>query len=203
KATAFSCTFTFGIDPAPVHFNEGLGDGEPHTQTAESSRTRRIGLSKTLEDVREKIRINPLTRIGDLHEDMAVRSFEADTNLSSCRGELHGIRQQIPNDLVKAMPVNPDGTKVLFQIPSHLQAFGCGRRKDGVDRLFDDRSGIQKLEVHRQLSRNDAGNVQQIVDELNLSGKISIDDFERLTLLRRSQFAAFQHLDPASNRSKR
>ena len=106
----FAASFAFGGDRAAVCFGEMPDDGQTEAEAAMLSCRGAVGLAEAFEDMRQKRRFDAFSRIADEKLDLRLRFVrtQVDVNPSTRRCEPHGVRQQIPDDLLKAVGVTRD-----------------------------------------------------------------------------------------------
>jgi hypothetical protein len=123
-----------------------------------TSRRATVTLPKALKHVGQKVRRDTLPGISndELHPWTRVTEFHVHASARRC--ELHGIREQVPDDLLQARGFSTDDDGRV-RVDLHLDAdvLGHGRRPHRVHRLDErDRAGIW-VSIHdstlRSLSR--------------------------------------------------
>ncbi len=77
------------------------------------------------------------------------------------------------------------------------------RLRDRIDRRFDDAAELNGSRREAQLAGHDARDVEQIVDETGLMGRVALDRLERLGPRRRVELASHEEPRPAENRRQR
>src|SRR6185436_20272073 len=98
--------------------------------------------------------------------DLSVCVDETRLHTVASRRELHGIRQQIPGNLLKAIGVSRDHEPGTLAV--ELQANTLGVRR-GPDRRYgraNDGIEIDWLDVQADLAGDDARDVEDVVDDL-------------------------------------
>src|SRR6266436_2255333 len=101
---------TLGEDDPPVELDEMAHEREPEPQPAVGPRTAAIALAETVEDEREKLRRDPLSRIADEQLDMRADLLQLDLDPPALRRELHRVAQEVPCDLLQ--PVDRKSTRL-------------------------------------------------------------------------------------------
>src|SRR3954453_11118702 len=111
EACALIAARTVGGHPASVQVDQVTHDRETQTEAALRARGAAVSLPEAIEHVREKRGIDPDAGIGDGDLYAFVLLIHGDVDSSAARGELHGVRREIPDDLLKATrgadPVEP------------------------------------------------------------------------------------------------
>ena len=102
--------FARALDPddAAVQLDEALHDRQPEAEPAVLARRRRIALPESFEQMRNEFRLDADAGVGDADLDMRVHALEHDLDLAVLRRELDGVRQQIPDDLLKTARIAGD-----------------------------------------------------------------------------------------------
>ena len=151
-----------------VKLDQRAHNSEPESQTCVAARRRAVGLAKALEHVREKRSVNPQTGIVHLDDRLARLQAECQGDAPSLGCELHRIRYEIPDDLLQPARVAVDQDRHRRHIPPHPYALRFRRWHHAVDGRCDDRRQIERALVDRHLARRDAGDVEEILDQLRL-----------------------------------
>ncbi len=151
-----SLAFARRMHGAAVHLDDVSDDGEAQSQSGSGPFEPRIRLTKALEHVRQELRPNPHHGVAHYDVDVRVHAFDAHLDAAPLRRELHGIRQQIPHDLLQ--PVGIARYRADAWIDNYLQAdlLRIGRRlhrRDGV--VHDDRQ-LHRLHIKPNLASHDA-----------------------------------------------
>src|SRR3982750_2887710 len=109
---------------------------------------------------------------------MRVDALESDLHPPAARRELNGIREQVPDNLLKPHGVagNGDDARVHDLLQAH--AFGFGGRADGLDRRLDERVGVNLSDIYSEFAGDDARDVKEVVDELSLRPRVALDRLE-------------------------
>src|SRR5690348_14178964 len=78
RAMALSVATRF--DRAAVQLDELAHDGEAQAEPAALTRRGAVGLTKAFEDVRQELRIDPLSGVGDTQMRHPIAAFDLDGN---------------------------------------------------------------------------------------------------------------------------
>src|SRR5262249_37214106 len=94
-------------------------------------------LAETVEDVRQKIRIDALA--GVAHDDLDLRVTFADLDLNAppLGGEFDRIREQVPDDLLQTRRVGEDFFNLRAEVCLDLDLLSLGRRLSRFRRRLD------------------------------------------------------------------
>ena len=126
-----------------------------------------------------------------------------DLDLAAAIGELHGVRQQIPEDLLQPFRIAGDRRGLRIEDRLDANALGVGRRRDGVDGASDDLGKVDRLHVQPDLSRDDAGDVEHVLDDLRQRRRVALDGLDRPCLAVGAIDAGPQHAGVAEDRVQR
>src|SRR6185369_13525182 len=119
-------------------------DREAKSETAKTARRRTISLQEAIEDARQKFLLDALARV--LHRHARVRAvlLNSHTDLAGVRSELHGVGQQVPDDLLQARGVGGNRTQTWFSKVVDRNALRVSRRTNDVDGRSRDRTDVQR-----------------------------------------------------------
>src|SRR6185369_11544588 len=95
-----------GAHVAAVQLDEVAHDREAEPETAEAARRRAVVLPESLEDEGQEPRVDAASRVADGDRDVGNHAPELAANASAGRRELHGVRQEVPEDLLQAPRVS-------------------------------------------------------------------------------------------------
>src|SRR5262249_16602287 len=98
-APTFSLTFRNGSSTMRLH--QFADNRQAETEPAMSPARRAVRLSKPVENVRKKIRLDTFTVIDDLNLCVRSDASQANLNMPVLRCELHRIREKIRKDLLQ------------------------------------------------------------------------------------------------------
>ena len=89
-------------------------DGQAQAEPAIATRRGAIGLPESVEDVRQKLRIDALPRISYRDFDAGVHAFEGDRDSAALWRKLDGIGEYVPHDLLQPVRVSGNETGLGF-----------------------------------------------------------------------------------------
>ena len=90
------------VHRAAMHPDQVVHDSQTQPETAMGARCAAVALTETFEHVRQEIRIDAAS--GICHDDLdepGLRAANGHLDTTACRREPHGIRQQVPDDLLQ------------------------------------------------------------------------------------------------------
>ena len=99
------------LDAAPVELDQVADDGEPETEAAAPPRRGAVGLAERLEDVWQEARRDALAGVGDANLRLAAGLNDVHVDAPAGRGELDGVREEVPHHLLEAVGVAEDGDR--------------------------------------------------------------------------------------------
>ena len=121
-------------------------------------------------------------------------------NASALRREFDRIREQVPEDLLKPFRVGENRLCFVRYFHNNANAPSRSRGLDRVHRGMNYGARFNPLRPDLQISGDDPGDIEQIIDQLHLGLQISIDHIDRFRSLSLVEPAALQHIDPAEDR---
>src|SRR5258707_14578277 len=116
---------------------------------------RSIALTKTVEDEREKLRRNALSRVSDDDAGSRTNSIDLDLYCPALRRKFHSIRQQIPNHLLKASSIPVDIYGKRIKCTTECDHLGVCRGTHRIHCRIDNRKQVHALGFNCQLAGND------------------------------------------------
>ena len=96
-----------GRHPAAVELDEVTPDRQAQPEPAVRARRAAIALPEPLEYMRKECRRDAVARIGDIDANFASFRGHRDLHAPATRREFHGVRQQVPEDLLQAIVIGP------------------------------------------------------------------------------------------------
>ena len=168
------------------------------------ARARAVGLAKPLEDGRQDVGRDPLPRVAHHDLDVRVDALQAHLDPSALRRELHGVHQQVPDDLLEPVGVAGDRPGPRVEHALDPDGLGLGGRPHGVHGGLDDLLEVDRADVEPHLARDDARDVEQVVDQLDLGVGIALDGLQGPGQLRLApDLSGAHHARPAVHRVQR
>ena len=136
--------------------------------------------------------------------DLGVRTFAVEREMNAAAGgrELDRVRQQVPDDLLQAIGIAHHGSAV-DDLRCEIDVLRLRRRPQSIDRRLDHRFELDRPEVDPELAGDDAGNVEDVGDQLFLHMGVAFDGFERARHAGRIELAHSQQPRPAEHRIER
>ena len=178
-------------------------DRQSQAETFVLSGNRAVSLSKVVEDMRQKLRTDALTIVGDDDFKLRTRASHLNFNVSVNGRELYGIREQVPNDLLQTVGVSQNRFRLAFEYGCQLDLLRIRRGPYGIDRRFDNLGQLDGTSVQPNFPADDARNFENDIDELRLGPGIAIDNLDRVNNSILVEASAAQHVGPSHDRVQR
>jgi hypothetical protein len=112
---ALIVSLAFRLDRAAVELHQVLDDGETETETTVHPGDGGVGLTESLEHVRQKLPRDPLAVVFDRDVNVRVLALQPHVHATALRREFHRVRQEVPADLLEAIGVAHDGPRVWVE----------------------------------------------------------------------------------------
>ncbi len=122
---------------------------------------------------------------------------------AATRRELHGIVEQVPDDLLQPLPIAEHQAGLGGQVFLQSDAFGIGRGLHRLERRFDDLRQIRFLRIQSQAPAQQAAHVDQIIHQLGEVSHIAINGLAATLHIFGRQAAGFEQARPAENGMQR
>ena len=120
--------------------------------------------------------MNTHAGIGDLELNRPIRAPHAHRDRSAGAGELHRIRQQVPERLLQAVHIREHRQDVLVEVFREGDPFRLNGGPDDVDRGAHDGADVRPFQRERHLAGDDPGHVHHVLDQPELRVGIPLDD---------------------------
>jgi hypothetical protein len=157
-------------------------------------------LAEALEDVGQHLRVDALAGVAHDDLDVRVRPVEPQPHEAALGRELHGIHQQVPDDLLEPGRVASHRPRGVVEFGLEPDLLGLGRGPDRVERALQHLVELDRADVEAHLAGADARQVEQVVDQLHLHVGVAHDRVHRPLHDRRvRELAALQHARPAED----
>ena len=169
-----------------VETDEIVHDCEAESKAAIESRRSTVRLTKTVEHMRQKAGVDSNAGVFDFDANVVGLPRGADVDVAAGRGELHRVRQEIPQYLLQPRRVGDDDQFLSRRRDPNGHAFGVGHEADAVERRLQGRSNGQRRQIKAEFPRADTRHVDEIGDDLRLGMGVLVDQFERPSSLARS-----------------
>jgi hypothetical protein len=136
-----------GFHRPTVVFYDMFDDKKAQPQPTEFSPSTAIGLSETVEAVREQARLNTLPIIADRDARLRLFAIQHELHASTRGREFHCIGQQIPDDLL-----NPDFVAIRradarINSSRHLDLLGICSGSHDLNRGLDNCSKLARIDL--------------------------------------------------------
>ena len=148
-----------GVNATAMPFDKRLHDGEPETDPA-LPRARHLRLAEPLEEMRQELRGDALTGIGDLKLHLRTARGEPNLDAPPWRRELHGVRHKVLDDLRQTKRVTCDRREDAVIDDDHVDGLGVSRQAKRIQCLLNHRAEVDGLTVETYGATDDPGNVE-------------------------------------------
>src|SRR3569623_489411 len=176
-----------------------LGDREPQSQAAMAARGAGIALTEALEDVRQQLGLDALAVVFYRDLDIAVAAPYRHLDRPAVIGELHRVGHDVPQHLLQAGKIAEDHPGIGGEALLDVDLLVRGGRHHRGQRRFHHGQRLHRLDIDVELAGGDAGNIEQVVDEIGLSFGITVDDRNALGDIALREIVAFEQFRPADN----
>src|SRR5215471_5118032 len=162
-----------------MQFDQMPCDREAKAEAACRAADHGFSLPEAVEYEGQKTGTDTFSRVADGKPGFRFGVFELDAHEAGSRREFHGVRQQVPNDLLQTAMVTRYGSAVQLQVgfQPHAFRFGCGPHR--IESSFDGFGKIDRLKLETDPAGDDTRYIEHVFDQLGLSFCISFDRFER------------------------
>src|SRR5262245_50490031 len=89
-------------------FDEISDDGQSQTEAADLASCSCIGLTESVENIRQELRINTDTGVSNDEQQLRIILFESQFDLAVLWCELDGIGEEIPQNLLQTVGIASD-----------------------------------------------------------------------------------------------
>ena len=189
----------FNFDGSAVEFHELLGDGESETEAAEATAGGGVGLTEAVEDVGEEFGFDAAAGVDDLNFGGGGTAAEDDVDRTALGGELDGVGEEVPDDLLDAVGIAGDFTGGGVEVGDDFYLFCVGGGLDDFDGGGDDFDELAGEDFEAEFSGDDAGDVEDVFDELGLGFGAAVDGFDAFVEIGIGVGFAFEEAGPSDD----
>ena len=174
-------------------------DAEAEAEASVGPRRAAVTLPEPLEEVRRGRVVESDSGVAHREPHAVAMAIEGDGHAPSRRGELDGVRDQIPDNLLEAAGIGSHRTDAPVEIDLHRDPLRVGRRMRSSNGLFHDR--LEQCRPHRdlELATNDQRDIEHAVDEARLRPPRPVDRLDRPHGLRRIEPSAREQPRPTED----
>jgi hypothetical protein len=134
-------------------------------------------LEERLEHPLEVLGRDPLPRVPHANDDAVARRLSPDRHEAARRRELHGVAEQIHQDLLDLDRV-ADRLEALRNVELDPHALLAGRRPEHLDARARDLREVDRLAAHRVGPEGEPRGVEEVVDERDHRREVAVRDLE-------------------------
>ena len=159
-----------------------------------------VNRSKTLG---KELDVDAQAAVRDDHLDVRADGLDAHPDPAVLRGELDGVREQVPEHLLETLGIAHDVAprRILDELEAY--ALGVGRGGHRPDRRLHDGRDVHGPQVELELAGDDPRHVEQLVDDLVLRGGVPDDGVDGAGRLVGRELAALEQVGPADDGGQR
>ena len=203
EGRALALAGALGGHGASMQLDEVANESEPDAEAALGAGAPALALLEAVEDDRQQLGADAGAGIAD--DDLEVRADPPQGELDAAvsRRELDRVHQEVPDDLLQTVRVAVERAGARIDQRLQPEPLGLERRPHRVERRFQHPREIDRADVEPHLAADDAGDVEQVVDQLQLHVGIAHDRVERARRRRRVDLAHLEHARPAVDRVHR
>ncbi len=150
-------------------------DRQAEAQTGMRAGAGRVPLPESVEHIRENIRLDADARVGDLGTHEPLPLGESDPYLPVGFGELHRVRQEVPEHLLQATAVADEERQRFRNLQIDPYALCIGGWLHHLQGTRRHCRNIHRFGLQADLACDDAREIQQIVDEAGLRHRVAFD----------------------------
>ena len=166
----------FDPDPAPVLLDDVAGDGQAEPRPAGlAADPRPVHLVEPFEDARLGGLRDADPMVGHRHDDVRRRRADRDVDLAAVRAELHGVVEQVDEDLAEAVAVAADRRDRLGDIDAEGHALAIGEQAQALGRVDRDPADVEQVDDAEGAAALDPRQVEQLVDHLDEVAGLDLD----------------------------
>src|SRR5262249_37663078 len=151
-------------------------DGEAEPETSVLAGPRIAGLLEAVEDRRPELGGKAFAGVGDRQPGFATHVLEQDPDATARRGELDRVVDQVADHLLEPRLVAAHDQRSGREPDVERDAFRLGRRPQRLERLVELGREIHWGELEGQLPGDDAGDVEEVVDQLGLGPDAALEN---------------------------
>jgi hypothetical protein len=165
-----------------VELDDVLHERQTKTKAPVKAGRRAVFLPECFEDVGQDVRADAGARISDDQVHIQTGPHQRDVDMSARRGELHGIRKQIPNDLMQPIRRSLNGQHVGFYDNGNSNPLRSSCGTNGLHGVLDDAREIAPFERQSHAAGGDPAEIEKIVDQMAQRTEVSVNDIQGMPL---------------------
>jgi hypothetical protein len=186
-----------------MHFHEMLDDCETQAEAAVRTREALVALPKAIKSERQELGAHTDPGVGDGNLDVRPDSRGPQIDASVLRCELDRVREKIPENLLKPLPITEDRRQIVRDVHAYSDLLCVGGRPHAFNGIQDDSREAHRSPLDDHSAGDHARDIQNVVDELRLGSGVSFNDLQDLDEPTRIHFPLTQHRNPSENRIQR
>ena len=143
-------TFAVHGDLSAVQLHQMPRDGQAEAEAAVPARGAGVLLAEPVEDVRQELGRDADAGVLDDHQHRGRLTRRSDHDLATRRGELDGIGQQVPHDLLQARSVAGNGPDRRLDGDRQPHSLGVGGHAHGLHGALNQVPNRDRLDFQPQ-----------------------------------------------------
>ncbi len=172
KGSAMSPALALRGDAPVLQLDETLRDRQAQTDSPETMAAVVIFLDESVEHPGNHLRRNADAGIADHFHLECFRILRritcAHRNGATARGELDGVLEHVPKDLLQPHGIGPDRVSRRRGVEAEIDFALLNVAAEDIMRVAQGGVGVDRAQVEPQFAAGDASNVEEVVDELGL-----------------------------------
>ena len=143
------------VDRAAVQLHDVANDREPEPEPARVAGRRAFRLTEPFEDPRQEFPADADASVGNHDLDVRIDPFDSQLHTARSRGELHGVREQVPHDLLEAVTIAGDRPRAGIDNRLQPHAFRVRGGLHRRNRVVHDERQVDRLHIESELAGDD------------------------------------------------
>src|SRR5262249_29380705 len=178
RALAFSRAR--GLDRPAMQLDQVFDESQAEAEAAVPSGARRVGLVEAFKDIGHEITADAFARVAHADANVWVHALQPHFDATSLRRELDRVGEEVPDDLLQPDGVAGDLANFIGPVSPERDVLRCRGRVDRLSRLRYHRDQVHGADGESELTADDAGSVEQVIDQTPLRLPAALDDIHRL-----------------------
>src|SRR3954470_5280145 len=166
----------FDPDPPAVLLDDVARDRQAESRAARPApEARPVDLVEPLEDPGLGGARDAHPVVGHGHDDIGCRGPGGHDDLAALHAELHGVVEEVDDDLPEAVLVAPDVPEVVFDLDVEDDSLAFCEQPQALGRVDRDPADIDEVDDTERRATLDAGKVEKLRDHLDEVARLDLD----------------------------
>ena len=153
--------------------------------------------------MRQQLRLDACALIGHGNARERPGALQPDPDTRARRTELDGIGEEVPDDLLQPIGIGKERTSIRIEGGVQLDILRVRHALDRLDGRLDDGHRIDLSAFNPQLARDDARDVEEVLDQLRKEFRVPLDHLKPSCGADRILESDPQHAGPSQHRRER